>query len=341
VTDVQERRVLTALAREIVDSGLSIQANAAARTVIADVRPIVEISQQVGLPIEACTFIGSSPIRQYAEDWTIDKMVATSEAAVTFAVNEGLPVMMVTEDTTRASPEVLKALYGGAIEWGAKRICLADTVGHATPDGVRALVRFVIEQIVEPSGEDIGVDWHGHRDRGFGLANTFAAIEAGVTRVHGTALGIGERCGNTEMDLILVNLQLLGVHDADLTGLPAYCELTAEACQIPLVHSYPVVGSDAFRTGTGVHAAAIVKAEAKGDAWLADRIYSGIPAAMVGRKQLIEVGPMSGLSNVKHWLREHGYDPNDEALCQRIFNAAKQTDHSLTDGEVRAICRAG
>ena len=166
-------------------------------------------------------------------------------------------------------------------------------------------------------------------------------VSAAAAALPGTALGIGERCGNTEMDLILVNLQLLGVHDADLTGLPAYCELTAEACQIPLVHSYPVVGSDAFRTGTGVHAAAIVKAEAKGDAWLADRIYSGIPAAMVGRKQLIEVGPMSGLSNVKHWLREHGYDPNDEALCQRIFNAAKQTDHSLTDGEVRAICRAG
>ncbi len=168
-----------------------------------------------------------------------------------------------------------------------------------------------------------------------------AAIEAGVTRVHGTALGIGERCGNTEMDLILVNLQLLGVHKADLRGLPAYCELAAAACQVPLVHSYPVVGSDAFRTGTGVHAAAIVKAEAKGDAWLADRIYSGIPAAMVGRKQLIEVGPMSGISNVKYWLKEHGYDPNDEALCKRIFNAAKKTDHTLTDREVRAICRAG
>ncbi len=332
---------VTALAQEIVDSGLSIQANAAARTVVADVRPIVDISQRVGMPIEVSTFIGSSPIRQYAEDWTIDQMVATSEAAVTFAVNEGLPVLMVTEDTTRASPEVLKALYGGAIEWGAKRICLSDTVGHATPDGVRALVRFVIEEIIQPSGEDIGVDWHGHRDRGFGLANTLAAIEAGVTRVHGTALGIGERCGNTEMDLILVNLQLLGVRDADLTGLPAYCELAAEACQVPLVHSDPVVGSDAFRTATGGHAAAIVKAEAKGDAWLADRIYSGIPAAMVGRKQVIEVGPMSGLSNVRYWLREHGYDPDDEALCMRIFNAAKQTDHTLTDGEVRAICRAG
>jgi 2-isopropylmalate synthase len=330
---------VTVLAQEIVDAGLAIRPNTAARTMVADVRPVADISQRVGVPIEVCTFIGSFPIRQYAEDWTIDEMVATSEAAVTFAVNEGLPVLMVTGDTTRASPEVPKALYGGAIEWGAKRLFLADTVGHTTPGGVRALVRFVIEEIIEPSGEDIGVDWHGHRDRGFGLANTLAAIEAGATRVHGTALVIGERCGNTEMDLILVNLQLLGVHDADLTDLPAYCELAAEACRVPLAHSYSVVGTDAFRTGTGVHAAAIAKAEAKGDAWLADRIYSGVPAAMVGRKQLIEIDPMSGIANVKYWLREHGFNPDDEIPCNRIFSDAKQTDHTLTDPEVCAICR--
>jgi 2-isopropylmalate synthase len=332
---------VSALAQEIVDSGLSIEANCAARTVVADIRPIAEISQKVGIPIEACTFIGSSPIRQYAEDWTLAKMLRVTEEAVTFAVSEGLPVMMVTEDTTRAQPEILKELYGKAIEWGAKRLCVADTVGHATPEGTRELVRFVVEEIVEPSGEDIGVDWHGHRDRGFGLANAMAAIEAGATRIHGTALGIGERSGNTEMDLLLVNLKLMGIHDVDLTMLPEYCELTAKACQIPLVHSYPVFGSDAFRTGTGVHAAAIVKAHQKGDAWLADRIYSAVPASMVGRKQLIEVGPMSGLSNVKYWLRENGYDSEDEALCERIFGAAKQADHTLTEGELEALCRTG
>lgn len=330
---------VTALCREIVEAGLSIRPNCAARTVIADVEPVARISQEVGIPIEACTFIGSSPIRQYAEGWTLERMLETSEKAVTFAVKEGLPVMMVTEDTTRARPEVLKALYGHAIEWGARRLCIADTVGHATPDGARAVVRFVLEEIVEPSGEDVEVDWHGHRDRGFGLANALAAVEAGATRIHGTALGIGERCGNTEMDLLLVNLKLLGVHDADLSMLPEYCELTARACRVPLVHSYPVVGEDAFRTATGVHAAAIVKAEKKGDAWLADRIYSGIPASMVGRKQKIEISPMSGLSNVKHWLREHGYDPEDEALAGRIFQAAKQTDHTLTEGELEALCR--
>jgi 2-isopropylmalate synthase len=334
-------KAVTELATEIVRSDLAIRPNCAARTVLADVRPIAEISQKVGIPIEASTFIGSSPIRQYTEDWTLARMLRVSEEAVSFAVSEGLPVMMVTEDTTRAQPDVLKELYGHAIEWGARRICLSDTVGHATPWGANALVRFVIEEIVEPSGEDVGVDWHGHRDRGFGLANTLAAIEAGATRVHGTGLGIGERSGNTEMDLLLVNLKILGVHDADLTMLPQYCELVAKACQVPLVHSYPVFGRDAFRTATGVHAAAIVKAEAKGDAWLADRVYSSIPASLVGRRQVIEVGPMSGLSNVKYWLRTHGYDSDDTDLCGRIFQAAKQTDRTLTEGELEALCRTG
>tara|TARA_B100001029_G_scaffold155053_1_gene139662 strand:- start:16 stop:525 length:510 start_codon:yes stop_codon:yes gene_type:complete len=168
-----------------------------------------------------------------------------------------------------------------------------------------------------------------------------AAIEAGATRVHGTALGIGERSGNTEMDMILVNLKLLGAHDADLSVLPEYCELVAEACQIPLVHSYPVIGADAFRTATGVHAAAIVKAHAKGDEWLADRIYSAVPASMVGRKQVIEIGPMSGLSNVKFWLRANGYNPEDEELCARIFQAAKKTDRTLTKGELEVLCKMG
>jgi 2-isopropylmalate synthase len=217
---------------------------------------------------------------------------------------------------------------------------LADTVGHATPDGVRALVRFVLEDVVRPSGADVTLDWHGHRDRGFGLANAFAAIEAGVTRIHATALGIGERVGNTEMDLLLVNLALLGIHHGDLTVLPEYCALTAQACRVPLIHCYPVVGRDAFRTGTGVHAAAIVKAEAKGDKWLADRVYSAVPASMVGRHQEIEIGPMSGMSNVKYWLNARGHDADDEVLCRRLFDAAKSTDHTLSEEEVESLIRA-
>jgi len=326
-----------ALAQEIRDQRLPIFPNCAARTVIADVEPIVRVSQEVGIPIEAATFIGSSPIRQYAEDWTLDRILASTEEAVTYAVKHGLPVMYVTEDTTRAKPEALKALYGAAIDCGAMRICLADTVGHATPDGVKALVRFVKQEIV--GAKDVRVDWHGHRDRGMGLINCLAAIEAGVDRVHATALGVGERVGNAEMDLLLVNLKLLGAHRHDIARLPQYCRLVAEAVGVPIPVNYPVMGEDAFRTGTGVHAAAIIKAKKKGHAWLADRVYSSVPAEEFGLEQKIEISPVSGLSNVKYWLETHGYDAEDEGACRVLFEAAKRTDRVLTDEECHRLLR--
>jgi 2-isopropylmalate synthase len=331
------REQVRVLAREIVQAKLPIAPNCAARTVLADVQPIAEISQEAGIPIEAATFIGSSPIRQYAEDWTLDKMLAVSEAAVSFAVREGLPVMFVTEDTTRARPETLRALYGNAIRWGARRLCLADTVGHATPEGVRALVRFVREQIIAPSGESVQLDWHGHRDRGMGVINCLAAIEAGADRVHATALGVGERVGNAEMDLLIVNLHLLGAYRGDLRKLPEYCRLASAAVGRPIAVDYPVMGADAFRTGTGVHAAAIVKARAKGHDWLADRVYSSVPAGELGMQQKIEISPVSGLSNVRFWLAQHGYDPADERAARALFEAAKKTDRVLTDEECHAL----
>jgi 2-isopropylmalate synthase len=328
-----------ALAKEIRDQKLPIAPNCAARTVVADVEPIVRVSQEIGIKIEAATFIGSSPIRQYAEDWTLDRILKSTEEAVTYAVSHGLPVMYVTEDTTRARPETLKVLYGAAIACGAGRICLADTVGHATPDGVRALVRFVKQEIV--GTQNVKIDWHGHRDRGMGLINCLAAIEAGVDRVHATALGVGERVGNAEMDLLLVNLKLLGTHRHDIRRLPEYCRLVAEAVGVPIPVNYPVVGTDAFRTGTGVHAAAIIKARKKGHAWLADRVYSSVPAEEFGFEQRIDISPVSGLSNVKYWLAQHGYDAEDDAACRVLFDAAKRTDRVLSDEECHRLLKQG
>ena len=324
-----------ALAKEIRDARLPIFPNCAARTVIADIEPIARIVQEIGIPIEAATFIGSSPIRQYAEDWTVDRILKSTEEAVSFAVKQGLPVMYVTEDTTRARPETLQQLYGAAIACGATRICLADTVGHATPDGVGSLVAFVKKHIV--GNQDVKIDWHGHRDRGMGLANCLAAIAAGADRVHATALGVGERVGNAEMDLLIVNLRLLGAYSGDMSKLAEYCRTVAEAVGIPIPINYPVMGTDAFRTGTGVHAAAIIKAKKKGHDWLADRVYSSVPATELGLAQRIDISPVSGLSNVKYWLSTHGFDPDNEAACQILFDAAKRTDRVLSDEECRRL----
>jgi isopropylmalate/homocitrate/citramalate synthase len=324
------------LAREIVEQRLAIAPNCAARTVIADIQPIVDISQRTGLAIEAACFIGSSPIRQYAEGWTLDRMLKLSREAVEFAVKNSLPVMFVTEDTTRAAPDDLRRLYTEAVEAGARRVCVADTVGHATPNGARNVIRF-IREVVDATGEDVKVDWHGHRDRGLGLINALAAAEAGADRLHGTAVGIGERVGNCAMDLLLVNMQLLGWIDRDLSGLQKYCQFVAEKTGVPLPDNYPVVGRDAFRTGTGVHASAIIKARNRGEEWLADLVYSSVPASMIGSRQLIEVGPMSGESNVIYWLKERGIEAHPE-LVKEIFAKAKAAETILEEAEILEIC---
>jgi 2-isopropylmalate synthase len=325
-----------ALCREIRDAKLPIRANCAGRTIVRDIEPMVRVTDRTGVPIEACLFIGSSPIRQYAEGWDEEFLVRQSVDAIGFAVKSGLRVMYVTEDTTRARPETVRRLYTEAVRAGASRVCVCDTTGHATPDGTRRLIDFVREAVDAAGGSSIGIDWHGHRDRGMGLANCVAAFEAGATRVHGTALGIGERCGNAEMDLLLVNLKLLGWIDRDLTKLGDYCRVAAEALGVPIPDNYPVVGTDAFETATGVHAAAVIKAFKKGDAWLADRIYSGVPAGEFGFRQTIRIGPMSGKSNVIYWLESRGI-PADDARVERIITAAKSSDRLLEDAEIQVL----
>ena len=325
-----------ALAREIATNRMKIRPNAAARTLENDIRPIVEISQRVGIAIEAATFLGSSPIRRLVEDWTVDHLARTTENAVTFAVKNNLPSMYVTEDTIRTDPETVKRLYSTAIRSGARAIVLCDTVGHATPPGAYNLVRFALEAVVKPSGEKIRVDWHGHCDRGLAVANSLWAIAAGAHQVHAAANSLGERVGNTPMELMLVNLRLMGLIAQDLSHLKEYCETVAAATHTVIPPNYPVIGKDAFRTATGVHAAAIVKAFHKGHTELANIVYSGVPSHLFGLEQVIEIGPMSGKSNVLFWLERRGI-PADDALVARLLDAAKRSARVLTEDELLAL----
>jgi 2-isopropylmalate synthase len=325
-----------ALAREIVTARMKIRPNCAARTHRNDIKAIIEISEKVGRPIEAATFLGSSPIRRLVEDWTVEHLQRTTEDAVKFAASAGLPVMYVTEDTIRTDPATVITLYSTAIRAGARAVVLCDTVGHATPRGAYNLVKFVIEQVVKPAGEKIRVDWHGHNDRGLAIANSLAAITAGADQIHAAALALGERVGNTPMELMLVNLRLLGLIDHDLSKLKQYSEAVSKATHTPIPPNYPVVGRDAFRTATGVHAAAIVKAYKKGDQELANSIYSGVPSHLFGLDQIIEIGPLSGRSNVIYWLEKRSITASDD-LVDRIFAAAKQAERILTEEQIQTI----
>ena len=328
---------VTTIAEHIKAGRLRVKASCAARTHINDVQAVVDISQKVGIEIEILCFIGSSPIRQYAEDWDLARLLQLSGDAIDLGRRYDLPVSYVTEDTTRSRPDVLTRLFTNAVAHGAQRLVVCDTVGHATPDGIRNLLRFTRNVLDGTGRPEVGIDWHGHNDRGLGVVNSIFAIEYGADRIHGTALGIGERVGNAALDQILLNLKLLGeLPEHDLSRLVEWCQVASRATHVPIHPQYPLAGSDAFRTATGVHAAAIIKAENKGDAWLADRIYSGVPAGMFGKEQAIEIGHYSGESNVVYWLRKRGYEPTP-ALVASVLAAAKAGNHVLADEEIAAV----
>lgn len=330
----------TAIVELLRDEKLPTRPTCAARTHANDIRPIIAIAEKTGVPIEVMAFIGSSPIRMYAEGWGEDRLEDLTRKAIRMCAEAGLPPTYVTEDTVRSRPDTLRRLFTAAIEEGATCLTLCDTVGHSTPTGAWNLVRWTLDFLEEQGVRDrVTVDWHGHHDRGLSLPNTLMAIDAGVDRVHGTILGIGERVGNSSTDQLLVNRRLDGSEDQDMRPLSKLVELVAKAVHWDIPRNYPVFGEDAFRTGTGVHAAAVIKAEKKGDTWLADRIYSGVPAAWFGRDQEITIGHQSGLSNIRYWLNKRGL-PGDDKVVNAIFEKAKTVSTMLSDAEIHAIVEA-
>ncbi len=318
------------MSREIATRRWSLRPVCAGRTLDEDVSAIVEVSQRAGIAVEASLYVGSSEIRALAEDWDLDRLLERAKSAIDVARAADLPVTFVTEDSTRARPDTLRRLLSLAVERGAERVCLCDTVGFATPEGAAHLTRFAREVV----GPQIGIDWHGHDDRGLAVANALSAASAGADRLHATALGVGERVGNPAMELLLLNLALSNV-PRSLAHVTSYCMHFARVLGIQVPDNQPLVGKNAFRTGTGVHASAILKGEAKGQ-WLGDHVYSLLSASSVGQSTSIAVGPMSGTSNVRHWLKSQGISA-DERLLRAILTRAKSADRVLTDEELLSV----
>ncbi|MBI3928355.1 MAG: 2-isopropylmalate synthase [Armatimonadetes bacterium] len=323
---------VTRIVGEIVEQKLKIKPSCAGRTLAVDIDPIAHIAEKTGKVLEADLFIGSSPIRQYAEGWDLDRLLHVTEEAVTYAVERGLEVMYVTEDTVRSHPEALRRLYRTAIECGARRICLCDTVGHATPRGVFALVEF-IQEVVRDTAEDVKLDWHGHRDRGLSVPNTLAAVRAGVDRVHGTALGIGERVGNTPMELLLLNMKLMGAIDNDLRRLPDYLEAVGRHCKVPIPPSWPGVGRDCFRISSGDRAEALDRLRERGLEHLMEHLFSSVPCSDLSRSWEYAVGPGSSPANAAGWYRSQGRAVPPDGLAA-LVERARESGRTLSSEEM-------
>lgn len=319
------------LCREVADQRLPLAMAVAGRTLEHDMRAIVELRDRAGVALEGHAFVGASALRAKVEGWDLELLKRRTHAALDVLVRAGIPAVFVTEDTTRTGPDTLRGLFGVALDAGATRFCLCDTVGQATPEGVRRLVGFTRAYFAERNAS-VAIDWHGHNDRGLALANALAALDAGAHRVHATALGVGERVGNVPMELVLLNLALDGRRPLKLQPVAEYCRRSAEVLAWRIPPNHPLVGENAFRTATGVHASAIAKA-GKLSAWAADRVYGAVPAAALGREQEICIGAMSGTANVVFWLERHGIAV-EEPLVRAILERARAADHILSEEEI-------
>ena len=328
------------LLETIAEEHLPMLPGLAVRTVVGDLETVLRLRDKFpGLNIRANAFLRGSRIGIWAEGWDWAEVLDKARGAVAWATERGVPVMFVTEDTTRSMPQDVKEVYLAAVQAGAAEICVADTVGHALPEGTVALLGYVRKLLDDAGYGKVKINWHGHSDRGFGLANAIAAIDAGADVVHGTILGIGERTGNTPLDQLLVNLKLTGRWKAPLTDLSAYVKTISQSTATPVPAGYPVFGRDAFRTATGVHAAAVVKAAKLGAPDIADLVYSAVPAALVGRRQEVEIGPLSGRWCCVAWLEAHNL-PVEEPVIARMLAAATKANRVLSESEVKAAVAA-
>jgi isopropylmalate/homocitrate/citramalate synthase len=337
-SDCQQSSDIVELGRIAAAGKLRLRLEVAGRCAPGDIRAILDVVERSGYTFEAGIFIGSSSIRRFVEGWDLSTLVGRVREGVALATRNGLRVMFVTEDTTRSDPETIRVLYDAAISEGATRLCVADTVGSATPRGVARLMSFIVREVIRGQ-PGLQLIWHGHRDLGLEIANCLAAVEGGAQALEATALGIGERAGNAAMELVLAHLHLNGLRSGSLLPLTEYAHYAARILRAPIPFRQPVVGPEAFSHGSGVHAAAIRKALELGRPDLAGVVYSPIDPAVVKRTIGITVGRMSGRSNAILALRNLGIEPA-EGLVSAVLAAAKTSDSPLTNERIRQLAEA-
>lgn len=332
---------IAALARHAAQSAPWVERLTAIRTHPHDIAAHQRVVDDAGTAITAALFVGCSPIRAMVEHWDLSEIRNKVEAMTAELVAAGTDVLFVTEDTTRSRPDVIAEIYKAAIGAGASRVCLCDTVGHADPGGTARLVNFMAD-LIEETGTSTGIDWHGHNDRGLALINALTAAENGASRVHTTCLGMGERCGNTSLEQFVAHLAITGCLPMDhrVAALKPYAEKVRDWCAAPMPDNLPIVGNDAFRTSSGIHASALYKAMLMNEDDFAGQVYSAIPASMLGRKQRIEIGPMSGASNVRFWLDRHfpSLPASDRKTAEAmLLEQAQRSARIFSDEELTAF----
>lgn len=251
--------------------------------------------------------------------------IAESVKAVVAAGKEALVDCEHFFDGYKANPEYALACAKTAYENGARWVVLCDTNGGTQPPEVRAIVEAVIAAGVP--GHCLGI--HAHNDTGQAVANSLAAVEAGVRQIQGTLNGVGERCGNANLVTLIPTLALKSAYntrfetaiDADrLTNLTRLSHAFDELLNRSPDHQMPYVGASAFATKAGIHASALLKDP---------RTYEHVPPESVGNFRKVMVSDQGGKANFINALKRRGIDvAKDDPKLDLLISIVKEREAS-------------
>jgi len=304
----------------VANAGLEASILAAARAVRRDVEACVECGVD-----EVSVFIACSDLHlKYKLQMTREQVLEKSVAECEYAKDHGLKVTFVTEDTFRADMDYVVELYNANIDAGAERIVFADTVGLMTP----AAMKWWLEQ-VKPRLKPAQLSVHCHDDFGLAVANSLAAMEAGVEVPHVCVNGIGERSGNASLEELVLLLETLYHYDTgiDTSKLYSLSRRVEELTGIPVAVNKSVVGYNAFSHESGIHADGVIK-----HSWT----YEPIQPETIGRERRFIFGKHTGSTAVEDKLTKHGVAFTKEQL-QVLLTGIKELAEKRTKGDQKTF----
>ncbi len=304
-----ERRTIKLLS----DEGFTQAKLAApARAVIGDIQACLDSGAEI-IPI----FIAPSRLRlEFQLRMTLDEAIERLERCTDYGVEHGAEIAYVVEDATRSEIDTIVKISHAAVEAGANKIIIADTVGFSRPAAIQFIVKQVTQELSDLTKKSFDMGIHVHNDFGLASANTLAAIEMGITYPHVCVNGFGERAGNAALEEVVMALEILygvktGIKTARLFELS---KLVERAFAIPIPVHKAIVGQNAFNHGSGIHVHATLAHSLS---------YEPIPPEMVGRKRSFYLGKFAGRHLIEYVLKKNNI-PATKQQVQEIAQAVKQ-----------------
>ena len=264
---------------------------------------------------------------QYLLKTTKEKALKNTVDAIDYAKKHGAAVSFILKDGSRTPLEDILEVFEAAAEAGATKLGIADTVGFLRPLSMRYLMQHIKEGLKEATKKKTELSVHCHNDFGLATANTLAAVEEGVTHLHTSVVGFGERAGIAPFEEVVAGLELLYNIDTgvDLGKVTRLAQLAEKAFALPIQFHKPIIGENLFSH----------EVDEEVEKMLAQPLlFEPFPPEIVGRETNLFIGRNTGQTLIQKLLEQAGIRASPRQMDE-LFRHIKGPQESLDKGEAQ------